>query len=335
MMVAGVFATLATMSFAEVITDAEGRRYYRDNGAGAVQLTFLANDSTNVSAYAGCLEVPAAIALPGSVKGEKTEVPVDGVTAYGCVFCSALDSVILPEGLTRIGYSAFADCTSLQSITLPSTLTSLGDWAFYHDSALSQIDVPAATARLGACSFAFDTQLGEVSLAPGLRSIAQQAFYYCSSIEEITLPWTINQIGQYAFAYCTRLKRIVVGSSPVAITPDVFEGVDVSACTLVVPSDQVFEYASADVWRDFIIEDGGFNSLDEVTGDEESLFDYRVEESALVINVKGDAPALVYNLMGQRIAVVAPQHGETSIPLTRAYYIIRCGKEMVKISVEN
>ena len=119
---------------------------------------------------------------------------------------------------------------------------------------------------------------------------------------------------------------------PIAITEDVFEGVDVSACTLLVPTDQVEAYKEADVWKNFNIVDGGYEDLKEVEDDELlPSFEMKVIGEVLYLNVIGDAPALVYNLLGQRIAVAASHSGENRIPLPHGQYIIKCGKESKKI----
>ena len=46
-------------------------------------------------------------------------------------FCTSLDGITIPEGITTIGVSSFDTCESLTSITLPASLTSIGDYAFY------------------------------------------------------------------------------------------------------------------------------------------------------------------------------------------------------------
>ena len=38
--------------------------------------------------------------------------------------------MVLPEGLTRIGYSAFRGCSALTRVTLPNSLTTVIDCAF-------------------------------------------------------------------------------------------------------------------------------------------------------------------------------------------------------------
>ena len=318
----------AAMCFAEVPTDVSGNHYRLDEQRQTAELTYLSYDSLNVDAYRGVLEVPAEVQVDGM------QYRVTGVTPFACVYCEGLTSVTLPEGVTHIGFGAFSDCVGLESVSLPASLTTLGDWAFYRDGALQQASVPKAVRRVGAATFAFCTSLAKVEMPRGVKSIAQHAFYYCPALKEVLIPGSVNQIGEYTFAYCTALTKVQVEGGPIAITEDVFEGVDVSACTLVVPTDQVEAYKEAEVWRNFNIVDGGYDDLQEVVDDVMlPSFEMKIVGTVLYLNVLGDAPVLVYSLQGQRIAVAASHSGEQRIPLSRGQYIIKCGRESRKIAI--
>ena len=318
----------AAMCFAEVQADVNGKHYRLDERQQTAELTYLSYDSLNVDAYRGALDVPAVIGTNGA------QYRVTGVTPFACVYCEGLTSVYLPEGVIRIGFGAFSDYPNLASVSLPTSLTTLGDWAFYRDGALQQATVPEAVKRVGAATFAFCTSLAKVEIPRGVKSIAQHAFYYCTALQEVLIPGSVDQIGEYTFAYCTGLTKIMMEGVPIAITEDVFEGVDVSACTLVVPTDQVEAYKEAEVWRNFNIVDGGYDDLHEVFDDEVlPSFEMRVLGTTLYLNVIGDAPVLIYNLQGQRIAVAASHSGEHRIPLSRGQYIIKCGRESRIIAI--
>lgn len=361
-MVAGASLALATFSFADVLTDASGCRYHTLSASGtipAAELTFLATDSTNAVLYRGDLVVPQWVQDDASAQ----DYQVRGLSEYACIYCNELTSVTLPEGLTSIGYAALSGCSNLRWMQLPSTLVTLADWACYGDASLQMVTLPEATRRVGACAFAFCTELDSLVLGAKTRAVGAQAFYYCSELTEVYLPWTVTQIGVYAFAYCSALRRITVEGRPVAITPDVFEGVDVSRCTLVVPTDQLEAYQTADVWCDFDIVDGGYLDLEQPEAELEApLMRYWLEGHVLCVEVLGDAPALLYDVRGERLGVALPKVadrlgqseqgydvrglgerpvrselgslGGSRFSLSAGTYLLRCGKECFKIMIE-
>lgn len=322
---AGTLSVLASLGFTTVVTDADGNRYHVTPDGSAVELTYLAADTANQTAYSGELRVP------GSVAVDNRQLAVTGVTPLACVHCGALTSVTLPEGLQKIGFGAFSDCAALERVELPSSLTTLSDWSFYRDASLQQIDVPTAVGRVGSCSFAFCTRLDSVSFQPTLRSIAPQSFYYCSSLHRVSIPASVTQLGEYAFAY-TSLEEIRVEGSPLAITPDVFEGVDIAKCRLLIDGKYAADYQEAEVWREFILiyeepkdpEEG----IEEVHADSSDLgFRWHLEGGSLYLSVYGDAPFFLYDARGRKLRTVASHSGDTVIALEPGEgYILRCGR---------
>ena len=64
----------------------------------------------------------------------------------GCV------NTIIPEGVTSIGYEAFAYC-SLTSIEIPSSVTSIGNDAFWECDGLTSIEIPSSVTSIGNSAF--------------------------------------------------------------------------------------------------------------------------------------------------------------------------------------
>ena len=58
-----------------------------------------------------------------------------------------LEKILIPEGVTSIGPSAFYACSSLPSISIPSSVTSIGYWAFADCSALTELQFLGTTTQ--------------------------------------------------------------------------------------------------------------------------------------------------------------------------------------------
>ena len=94
--------------------------------------------------------------------------------------------IVIEEGVTSIGNSAFAYCRGLISITIPDSVTSIGEWAF------------------DGC-----TSLPSITISSSVTSIGAYAFSKCSSLTSITIPDSVTSIKAYAaFNGCTSLKTI-------------------------------------------------------------------------------------------------------------------------------
>jgi hypothetical protein len=55
-----------------------------------------------------------------------------------------IQTIVIPEGVTKIGQRAFKNCRALTSVTLPSTLLEIEVEAFYGCNALTTVTIPAA-----------------------------------------------------------------------------------------------------------------------------------------------------------------------------------------------
>ena len=54
----------------------------------------------------------------------------------------SIKSVIISDGVTSIGGTAFHGCEALESVVIPEGVTSIGDWAFAYCDALTSVVIP-------------------------------------------------------------------------------------------------------------------------------------------------------------------------------------------------
>ena len=80
----------------------------------------------------------------------------DGVTTIGgsaFEYCDSLTSISIPNSVTSIGHLAFSGCSNLTSITIPDSVTTIGDWAFHSCNSLTSINIPNSVTTIGYCAF--------------------------------------------------------------------------------------------------------------------------------------------------------------------------------------
>lgn len=56
-------------------------------------------------------------------------------------------NVVIPEGVTEIGYYAFDNCESLTSVVIPAGVTKIGVWAFRDCYSLSSVEFGGTMAQ--------------------------------------------------------------------------------------------------------------------------------------------------------------------------------------------
>ncbi|MBQ6780506.1 MAG: leucine-rich repeat protein [Treponema sp.] len=148
----------------------------------------------------------------------------DSSLSYSSPRCTSLVAVLLPEGITSIGDSAFRNCTSLKKITIPESVTSIGSSAFYGCSSLTEIAIPENVTCIGSSAFFGCSSLREMDIPETVTSIESRAFYDCTSLAKISIPNTVTSIGSEAFFGCSSLAEIAIPNTVTSIGNRAFHG---------------------------------------------------------------------------------------------------------------
>ena len=138
----------------------------------------------------------------------------EGVTSIGSSAfwnCYYLQDVVIPSTVTSIGDSAFTDCEALTAVTLPEGLTYLGTEAFRR-TGLKKITIPAHVS-FGEGVFSNCYDLSEITLSEGLTDTGAYTFQDCDSITTLEFPSTLLTIGEGAFWACDGLEEVTLSEN--------------------------------------------------------------------------------------------------------------------------
>ena len=74
-------------------------------------------------------------------------------------YCASLESVNIPNTVTRISGSAFSSCYSLKSVTIPEGVETIGLGAFYDCTELKSVIIPNSVTKISEQGFGWYTTI--------------------------------------------------------------------------------------------------------------------------------------------------------------------------------
>ena len=173
-------------------------------------------------------------------------------------------SLVIPEGVTEIGYSAFSNnkgftgalvipdsvvrigattgsmynsdegrtfmyCSGFTSLKLSDNLISIGDNAFHSCTGLTgTLTIPNGITKIEDNTFNSCRNLTGLVIGSGVKIIENYAFADSGCVGELVIPDNVETIGQWAFQQAYNLTSIVIGKGVRMIEPRAFEN-----CTAV------------------------------------------------------------------------------------------------------
>lgn len=154
---------------------------------------------------------------------------------------TGITKVELPNGLTRIGKSAFLQ-TAITNVTIPDTVTSIGKNAFWGCDNI-ETTIPASVMELGETAFFgnFKVSIDEknpnymadensVIYSRDLTKLIQAPKNYSGTL---TIPDSVTEIGPYAFHSCTNLTGLLqIPNQVIVIGTQAFYGTGITGLAL-------------------------------------------------------------------------------------------------------
>jgi hypothetical protein len=187
--------------------------------AGCTELTLVilpGNYSViRTSAFASCESLTRFVWLKSSY-GAPNQTISDSAFSN----CTSLSSVSLPTTLSTIGASAFSG-TALEDLIIPEGVTSIGNGAFAGISTLKSVEIPSTVTYISADrdyrtgAFQNDVSLQTITFNDGSKDaeLGYNAFSGCTSLTSVNVPGNYSCIRGGAFANCTALEEFYWNNS--------------------------------------------------------------------------------------------------------------------------
>jgi putative transposon-encoded protein len=182
-------------------------------------------------------------------------------------------SVVIPEGVTIIGNSAFFGCSKLTDVVIPDSVTDIGNSAFF-DCGFIHVSIPASVTNIGKSAFGYCQSLTSITVDKnnvnyrdidgnlyskdgktfiqyaagkteteffvpyGVSVVGVSAFDGCKSLTNVETPESVEYIDDYAFSLCESLTDVSILGPKTDVSNLAFEGRDDVTILRTVDSDE-------------------------------------------------------------------------------------------------
>ena len=182
-------------------------------------------------------------------------------------------SVVIPEGVTRIGNSVFLGCSQLIDVVIPNTVVKIGNSAFF-DTGLQRVTIPESVIEIGESAFGYCQDLMSISVdknnanykdidgnlyskdgktllqyaagktesefmvPDGVCVVGACAFDGAQSLTCIETPSSVVQIEDHAFTLCENLANLSILGPKTKISDLALEGRDDVIILLTEDNDE-------------------------------------------------------------------------------------------------
>ncbi|MBR5096466.1 MAG: leucine-rich repeat domain-containing protein, partial [Treponema sp.] len=177
----------------------------------ASDVFFLTNNNkTLTSVYEQ--NCPAELAVPQGVEKIDRRALAD----------APVNSLVLPDSVTEIGYEAFAGCDALQFVHLPKELKSVEPGIFLGCLSLEKVEMSDTIKAFSESMFECCASLKDIPFRNGILELPRNVFSECVSLKSATIPKSVAVIRSGAFGYCDNLETVVLPAGLKLIEDDAF-----------------------------------------------------------------------------------------------------------------
>ena len=148
--------------------------------------------------------------------------------------CANLQSIIIPDSVTSIGYRAFYNCQSMRTVTFGQSVHTVGWGAFANCKSLTEVTLPASIKKFDTntnyegvfegCTKLTKVVIGDANEQIELTVLAKEMFKNCTALETVVIGNGIGILNDDAFEGCTNLKEVTLGNSVKTIGNYAFKG---------------------------------------------------------------------------------------------------------------
>lgn len=207
-------------------------RKTKENTSSKTKIATIEHNSiykiSNGSLY-GVKPLKGRVELPSVVEGN-TVIRI-GDSAFKRM---RIESVVIPDSVTRIGSYAFEGCQRMKVAIIPDSVKEIEEGTFIKCRSLTRVDLSNNLRSIEPKLFAECENLSELYLPNSIAIIRKEAFRNCA-FQKMVIPDSVTLIEDMAFYCCHNLCSIIM-SERVARIGDMAFGGCKSLKSIVIPN---------------------------------------------------------------------------------------------------
>ena len=145
---------------------------------------------------------------------------------------ASITSIVIENGVTSIGNSAFYALYNATTVSIPSTVTTIGEFAFTR-CGITSVNIPASVTNIYDNAFSGCENLKTVKFNNGdkaFKNIGNNVFYN-SGITSITIPKT-EYLGSNVCSGCENLENVTIENGVTSIPASAFQQSALTSITI-------------------------------------------------------------------------------------------------------
>ena len=211
-----VLSCIGTKAFAQTT-------YFNVNNENGVSIRYeLTGGGDSADVVIGGEYSVETLKIPAKVEYNDQVVPVRGIDIHAIKNNSTLKTLVIEEGVKKIGNSAFSNCSNLTTVTIGNGVETIGESAFYQCSSLATISIPESVTSIGMQAFYQCKKLESIVIPDKVQKIEESTFSGCGALKSVEIGTGVASIDQKAFDECTGLKEITIPSNVKSIVKNAF-----------------------------------------------------------------------------------------------------------------